>query len=345
MTIEIVIDVSGEAAGSPGVAREFVYGKIDPTPPTVTCSLDDDTGITSYFWEFISQPVGASAVFSSSAAAAPTFTPTVSVSGTYLIKCTVNGGADFNTNALAFTTEIRAIRKPAPGETTQFSDGRGWEIAMAGMIDAFDGLTLVAGLSDLSDVGDTTKGNGRLMISDVDSFKSKIVSGAITIDETGATAINATPETVADDADLILIYDDTASLYKQMTRANFLSGVGAPTIYDDTTTFTDVAATGGTSTVQLDVGAIDDGIVEAVKLSITAGTSADTTIQLYDGDPTTTGNLIYEAPNLDLATQALDDRNCWYAEFVTQGDLWAKITNDGASISSYSLRLRIKGDA
>jgi len=262
-----------------------------------------------------------------------------------LIKCTVNGGADFNTNALAFTTEVRAIRKPAPGETTQFSDGRGWEIAMAAMIDALDGISVPSELSDLSDVGDTTKGNGRLMISDADSFESKAVSGAITIDENGATAINATPESSADDADLILIYDDDAALYKRMTRANFLSGVGAPTIYDDSTAFTDVAVSGGTSTVQLDVGAIDDGIVEAVKLSITAGTSDDTTIQLYDGNPATTGNLIYEAPNLDLVTEALDDRNCWYAEFVTQGDLWAKITNDGTVQSSYSLRLRIKGDA
>lgn len=344
MTIEIVIDVSGEAAGSPGVAREFVYGKIDPTPPTVTCSLDDDTGITSYFWEFVSQPVGASAVFSSSSAPAPTFTPTVSVSGTYLIKCTVNGGADFNTNALAFTTENRALRKPAPGETTQFSDSRGWDIALSEMINAFDGLTLVAGLSDLSDVGDTTKGNGRLMISDVDSFESKVVSGAITIDETGATTINATPETVADDADLILIYDDTASLYKQMTRANFLSGVGAPTIYDDTTTFTDVAAS-SSDTQELDIGAIDDGIAEAVQLSITAGTSADTTIQLYNGDPGGGGAIIYEVPNLDLVTAALDDRNCWYVDLPTIGELWVKITNDGVSQSSYSLRLRIKGDA
>jgi len=150
MTIEIVIDVSGESAGSPGVAREFVYGKIDPTPPTVTCSLDDDTGITSYFWEFISQPVGASAVFSSSSVPAPTFTPTVSVPGTYLIRCTVNGGEDFNTNALAFSTENRAIRKPAPGETTQFSDTRGWDIAMSNMVDTLDGLTVPEDAVDIA---------------------------------------------------------------------------------------------------------------------------------------------------------------------------------------------------
>lgn len=230
------------------------------------------------------------------------------------------------------------------------ADNSGWsgnlstETTVQAALDTLDGLSLVGELSDLSDIGDTTKGNGRLMISDTDSFKSKAVSGAITIDETGATAINATPKTVADDADLLLIYDDTTSLYKQMTRANFLSGVGAPTIYDDTTTFTDVAAS-SSDTQELDIGAIDDGICEAVQLTITAGTSADTTIQLYNGDPGGGGSIIYEVPNLDLVTAALDDRNCWYVDLPTTGELWVKITNDGASISSYSLRLRVKGDA
>ena len=116
------------------------------------------------------------------------------------------------------------------------------------------------------------------------------------------------------------------------------------TIYDDTTVFTDVAASGGTSIVELDIGAIDDGICEAVQFTITAGSSTDTTLQLYNGDPSGGGAIIYEVPNYDLVEAVLDDRNCWYVDLPTTGELWVKVTNDGGTISSYSLRLRIKGD-
>lgn len=137
-TVDIVIDVAGEAAGSPGVARSFAYSKIDPTPPLVTLSLDDDTGVTEYLWELVSQPAGATAVLSSTVVASPTFTPTASLSGTYLIKCTVNGDEVEGTNGLAFLTENLGLRKPAPGEQVEFSATRGWEAPLSALIDAVD---------------------------------------------------------------------------------------------------------------------------------------------------------------------------------------------------------------
>jgi len=142
--VEIVIDVAGEAAGSPGVARSFNYSKIDPTPPLVTLSLGDVTGVISFDWSFVSQPIGAGAVLSSTTVPSPTFTPTVAVSGTYLIQCVVNGGEVTGRNALAFLTEYLSLRKPAPQETTQFSATRGWEVALSDTVDAVDVLGGVA---------------------------------------------------------------------------------------------------------------------------------------------------------------------------------------------------------
>lgn len=140
-TIQVVIDVEGEAPGSPGVSRTFNYSKVSPTPPLVTLSLDDDTGITEYAWEIVRQPQGAAAVLSNPAAASPTFTPAASISGTYLVECVVNGDVNsYGRNGLAFLTRSLGMRKPAPTETKQFSPVRGWEIPLAELIDIVDSL-------------------------------------------------------------------------------------------------------------------------------------------------------------------------------------------------------------
>lgn len=127
---QIVIDVSGESAGSPGVARSFSYPKISPTPPTVTLSLASVSGITAFYWEILDQPDGASASLSDSSAASPTFVPTANIPGTYLIQCTVNNGSAYARNAVAFLTPYQGIRLPAAGETLEFSATDGWKIAL-----------------------------------------------------------------------------------------------------------------------------------------------------------------------------------------------------------------------
>jgi hypothetical protein len=135
----VVIGVEGESSTDPGVARSFEYPKIDPTPPLVTLSVSY-AGATEYAWEIVSQPVGASAVLSDETAPEPTFTPTASVPGSYLLKCTVNGGEAVFTNGLAFLTQHLSLRKPAPGETNQFSATRGWEAALGVVLDEVDAL-------------------------------------------------------------------------------------------------------------------------------------------------------------------------------------------------------------
>ena len=72
---------------------------------------------------------------------------------------------------------------------------------------------------------------GNIVQDDGGTFASVAVSGDVLIAVGGAvTAQNAiitgkTAETTVDDADLILIYDDTAGALRQMTRANFVAGV------------------------------------------------------------------------------------------------------------------------
>jgi len=138
ISIDVVIDVAGEAAGSPGIAREFAYSKVSPAPPLVTLSLADTTGVTSYQWSIIGQTDGASAILSSVTAASPTFTPTANVAATYIVECIVNSGEAYARNALAFSTQYLGLRKPAPGETIQFGSSFGWEEALSEVIEAID---------------------------------------------------------------------------------------------------------------------------------------------------------------------------------------------------------------
>ncbi len=129
MTVQVVIDVAGEPAGTPGVAREFVFSKVSPTPPLVTLSLASTVGITQFNWEILDQPPGASATLSNPAIASPTFTPTAAIPGTYLIRCTVNAGADYGENAVAWKTKNLSVRIPAVGEQLQFGVD-GWDPAL-----------------------------------------------------------------------------------------------------------------------------------------------------------------------------------------------------------------------
>lgn len=134
MTQGIIIDVAGEAAGTVNVPREFVYTKIDPTPPLVTLSTGEVA--TTYYWEILSQPVGASAALSSSTAASPTFTPTASIAGTYLIRLTVDGSDQYE-NATAWKTEFMALRIPAVSEGSLYGS-RGWDTSVQGFLRELD---------------------------------------------------------------------------------------------------------------------------------------------------------------------------------------------------------------
>lgn len=144
MAVNIILTVAGQGSGSGGESREFAYSLTDPTPPLTTLSLDDVTGVTSYLWELLNQPIGASAVLSSDSVASPTFTPTAKAWGTYLIRCTItrNGSQEVGTVALSFWTPIKDMRFPAAGEKTEFSDTNGWMEAEYALYDIVDNLSL-----------------------------------------------------------------------------------------------------------------------------------------------------------------------------------------------------------
>ena len=137
MTVPIVMDVATKPGGVPAVPQEFPFADAGLV---VTLSVSPITGISTYLWEILDQDENASAVLSNATDAEPTFTMTALVSGTYLIRCTINGGEDFGDNAVAIRTQNLDIRKPAAGEQTLFSATEGWKKALNRAIDAWDHL-------------------------------------------------------------------------------------------------------------------------------------------------------------------------------------------------------------
>jgi hypothetical protein len=101
--------------------------------------------------------------------------------------------------------------------------------------------------------------------------------------------VNTTAETTADDADLILIYDDTASANRVMTRAHFLSGIsgGAGAFTDLTDTPANYTGAAG-KFVRVNVGA--DGL-EFATVSGGSGGGPDTLCRWRVSDATPHPNL------------------------------------------------------
>lgn len=128
MAVNIIITVVGQGSGSGGESRSFPYSLIATSPPLVTLSLDDTGGVTSYLWELLNIPIGASSILSSQSSATPTFTPTAEKWGTYLIRCTIirNGVQEIGTVGLSFRTVNQDLRFPAAGEKIEFDEDNGW---------------------------------------------------------------------------------------------------------------------------------------------------------------------------------------------------------------------------
>ena len=110
---------------------------------------------------------------------------------------------------------------------------------------------------------------GNILIDGGVAFGSVAVTGDITLSGGGVTALQSqaitgqTAETSVDDADLVLIYDDTAAALRKMTRANFVAGVaGSPGGLNTQIQYNNAGAFGG------DTGFTTDG---AGGLSITSG--------------------------------------------------------------------------
>jgi hypothetical protein len=203
--MKMKIDVAGESPGIAGEPREFAYAKIDPTPPLVTLSLDDNTDVTEWFWEFIDQATGASAVLTTPMESTSTFTPTTAKPGTYTIRCTVikNGIESSCENGVAWDTKNLSIRIPAARETSLFSATKGWQLALANALLAIDNIAtgdVEAGVGLTMDgkiinVGDGSTGNiDGLAVGDntlgvaVDDASLEIDGGSLQIKASGVGA-------------------------------------------------------------------------------------------------------------------------------------------------------------
>lgn len=128
MAANIIITVTGQGSGSGGESRAFPYSIIQASPPLVSLSIDNVTGVTSYLWELLNQPYDASASLSSQSSSNPNFTPTATKWGSYLIRCTIlrNGVQEIGTVVLSFRTPNHDLRFPAAGEKIEFHTDDGW---------------------------------------------------------------------------------------------------------------------------------------------------------------------------------------------------------------------------
>lgn len=134
--------------------------------------------------------------------------------------------------------------------------------------------TKLSGISSTPDAGDilVTGASGVLAAVTVSGDATLAANGALTIASSAieTAMVNAnvvtgqTAETSAHDDDLILIYDDSASALRKMTRANFTAGLGGggSSAADDITTG-DAAVTIATSSgnITIDAQANDSDII------------------------------------------------------------------------------------
>lgn len=134
VTAAIVINQSGKPAGTPSTSRD----DLDITT-TVILTNNDNTGVITWSWEFVSKPPGSSAVLSTPTSSSSSFSP--DVRGSYLIKLTVTDGgslSDTDQRIGAVKTEYLGIRIPAAEETTDFESLQGWAHAIHSAFIAID---------------------------------------------------------------------------------------------------------------------------------------------------------------------------------------------------------------
>jgi hypothetical protein len=168
------------------VARIVIDGDVGSrvdlsTGVAVALSNQNDAGVIKWEWELVSRPVGSSSVFADSSAVtssipAPSFTP--DQKGTYLIRLVVNDtlipdepsarniidilGADQKGGAVLTT---QGYRKPASGETIEFSTAHGWALPINEVIDGLDTAEL-----DILGKADSVHDHVEADITDLDKY-------------------------------------------------------------------------------------------------------------------------------------------------------------------------------
>ena len=161
--------------------------------------------------------------------------------------------------------------------------------------------TKLSGISSTPDAGDilVTGASGVLAAVTVSGDATLASNGALTIanDAIETAMVNAnvitgqTAETSAHDDDLILIYDDSASALRKMTRANFTSGLGG----------------GGSSTLTISDGSSTDNVTVGTDTLTFAATANETTVAVTNNqvqiglpDDVTVGGALTVTGNLTV---------------------------------------------
>lgn len=152
----VAIRINGAAAGP----------NLDlPINTLVTLTNNDNTGVTTWNWSFITRPEGSAAAIASASSATSTFTP--DVEGTYLIQLVVNQAlvtqASGRTVAAVLFVKTRQ-RAPAGREATEADATLGWSLANNRVLKqvtdvAADPMQVVAVISGESGHAVWTKGD------------------------------------------------------------------------------------------------------------------------------------------------------------------------------------------
>jgi len=134
--IQTVGSTSG--AGTAGVSRtDGVLAE------TITFSNTEGTHSGQpHVWAIRDQPVGSSQSLVNPTSATPTLVLDGALSGSYFIRCTVNG-VDISSIIVTVTTAVRGLVKPAWGEQLQMNEAgntRGWMLALNDLVDVVDGI-------------------------------------------------------------------------------------------------------------------------------------------------------------------------------------------------------------
>lgn len=126
------------------ISSTTIVGSRDDASIGGSVQLEHDGSASTYFWQFLSRPPGSTSTFSSSSAAAPTFTP--DIAGSYLIRLTIDGdSAGADVRVIAVKTANLSMRIPAAGETNEYNNNPitgidGWHEATYNAFNAIDSI-------------------------------------------------------------------------------------------------------------------------------------------------------------------------------------------------------------
>lgn len=161
-------------------------------------------------------------------------------------------------------------------------------------------------------------------IADSAITAAKLASAAVTAAKVAADAITGqTAETSADNADVLLIYDNSATALRKMTRANFLSGISSAQV------FKEGVAVVSTSNLTLSGEQTIDGVLtSASRILVSGQTAAD-----ENGIYVTAAGAWARASDMDADSEVFMGMQI----YVQQGDVHAHSKWVLASSGPYTL--------